>query len=314
MRPLRVVVGDELAQNRVQVLLIQDDDVIEALAPHGADDSLGDGVRARGPDRREQGRGPERPGACGKVRAVGAVTVPDKLAGGPAPRRRLDELTPDPGGGRVRGDVDMDQLTPVVGDEHQNVEGSKRQGGHGEQVGGPDLGPVVGEEGTPRLARWADGPMPAMAANRAIADRSAELEEFAPDPFGAPDGILARHGRNELPNLRSEPWPTTTRARLPAPEQAPALTVPADDGVRSNEHQMVAPLGTEPPSEDPEQLVSRPQLGTRTRAEGHGQLVMEEYVLDHEALAVAKEANQDVEPEPKEFKHEDRIQDRKSGS
>ncbi len=77
---------------------------------------------------------------------------------------------------------------------------------------------------------------------------------------------------------------------------------------------MVAPSGTEAPGEDPEQHVSGPGFGTRTRAESHGQLVTEEEVLDHEALAVAKEANQDVEQEPKEFKHEDKIQDRKSGS
>ena len=77
MRALRVVVGDELAQNRVQMPLIQDDDVIEALAPQGADDSLGDSIRARGSDRSEQGCSPERLGTPDKLRAVGAVTVPD---------------------------------------------------------------------------------------------------------------------------------------------------------------------------------------------------------------------------------------------
>jgi hypothetical protein len=92
------------------------------------------------------------------------------------------------------------------------------------------------------------------------------------------------------------------------------LSVPLDDGVRPDEHEMVAPVGAEPPSEDPEQLVSSPKVGTRARATGNSQLVMEEEVLEYEVLAAAEEANEDVEQEPKEVKQEDRIQDRKSGS
>ena len=98
------------------------------------------------------------------------------------------------------------------------------------------------------------------------------------------------------------------------PEKAPTLSVPLEDSFGRDDHQMVAPSGAEAPGEDLEQLVSGTGFGTRTRAEGNGQLVTEEEVLDHEALAVAEEANQDVEQEPKEFKHEDRIPDRKSGS
>ena len=44
MRPVGIVVGDELAQNRAQVLLVQDDEVVEALAPQRPDDTLGHGV------------------------------------------------------------------------------------------------------------------------------------------------------------------------------------------------------------------------------------------------------------------------------
>jgi hypothetical protein len=73
------------------------------------------------------------------------------------------------------------------------------------------------------------------------------------------------------------------------------LSVPTDHGVRSNEHEMVAPPGTDLLGQDPEQLVPPPDLGTRTRAKGHRQLMAEEDVLDYEVLAVAEEANEDVE-------------------
>ena len=154
--PIRVVIGDALAPEGTQVPLVEDNDVVEALAPQGSDHPLGHRVRARGSDRSKQGCGPEHLGTPGKLRAVDAVTVPDKIARCPAPRRRLNELTPDPGGGRVRSDMHMDQLTPSVGDEHQGGEGSERQRRYGEKVSGPDLGPMVGEERAPGLARWAD--------------------------------------------------------------------------------------------------------------------------------------------------------------
>ena len=56
--PLGVVGADELGQHRAEVLLIQDDLVIKALAPEGADQPLGDGIRPRRTDGR-----PRRSGA-----------------------------------------------------------------------------------------------------------------------------------------------------------------------------------------------------------------------------------------------------------
>jgi hypothetical protein len=43
VRPLRVAVADKLGQHGTEVRLVHDDQVIEALAPQGADDPLGDG-------------------------------------------------------------------------------------------------------------------------------------------------------------------------------------------------------------------------------------------------------------------------------
>ena len=44
VRPVAVVVPDVLGQDRAQVPLVNRDDVVEAVAPEGADHPLGDGV------------------------------------------------------------------------------------------------------------------------------------------------------------------------------------------------------------------------------------------------------------------------------
>src|SRR5438067_12649448 len=79
-----------------------------------------------------------------------AWTAPDLAATAPAldsdaeqmtrlatPRRRLDHLAPDPGGGRVGGHIDVHELAPAMGDEHQHVERLERERGYHEQVSSP---------------------------------------------------------------------------------------------------------------------------------------------------------------------------------
>ena len=47
VRPLPIVVLDKLGEHRPEVLLVEDDQVIQALAPERPDDSFGDGVHLR---------------------------------------------------------------------------------------------------------------------------------------------------------------------------------------------------------------------------------------------------------------------------
>ena len=115
MRTICVVVGDKLAQNHAQVRLVQDDEVVEALAPQRPNHPLRHSVRAWGPDRRQQCLGSERLSPPGERRPISAVAISDEVLRLDIPGRRLDELLPDPSRGRMRRNVDVDELTPVVG-------------------------------------------------------------------------------------------------------------------------------------------------------------------------------------------------------
>ena len=59
--------------------------------------------------------------AIAKLAAINGIPIAEQMAGFGAPGRRLDELPPYPGCGRVGCHVDMHQLAPAVGDEHQHV-------------------------------------------------------------------------------------------------------------------------------------------------------------------------------------------------
>ena len=111
---------------------------------------------------------------------------------------------------------------------------------------------------------------PAIASNRAIADRDAQLEKLASDPLSAPLPVVARPDRDQVPYLGTEMRTSATGAGLPTPEQAPALTMPAHDGLGCDEGQMLAPAGAEPASQDPQQpvLEAKPSTGSASSRTG----------------------------------------------
>jgi hypothetical protein len=109
-RPVRagvVVVALELAEDRPEVRLVQNDQVVEALAAQRADESFGDRVRPRRPHRREHGRDAQPPRPEHELAPVDRVAVPHEVARHPSPGRRLDQLPPDPRGGRAGRDVQV---------------------------------------------------------------------------------------------------------------------------------------------------------------------------------------------------------------
>jgi hypothetical protein len=104
------------------VRLVDDDQVVDALPAQGPDQPFGDGVRARRPDRREQGLDAETARPRHDVAAVDRVAVAHQVARRAPPRRGRDQLPPDPGGGRTRGHVQVDELPPGVIDETSTYE------------------------------------------------------------------------------------------------------------------------------------------------------------------------------------------------
>jgi hypothetical protein len=122
----------------------------------------------------------------------------------------------------------------------------------------------------------------------ALADGDAELEQLAPDPLGAPPGIVARHPRDQLLDLRADAWTADPRARPPPPEQAPAPAVPPHDRLRCDHEQVPAPVAASQAGQQPEQLVAGTQPRAPARGAGQdGELLAQEEVLCDEIAAVA---------------------------
>ena len=103
-------------------------------------------------NRGGDGIDPDPSGRLAEVTAIHGISIAQQMAWLVTPRCRFDHLTPDPGRGRVRGHVDVHQLAPTVGDEDQHVEGLEREGLYGEQIRGPEMVGMIGQERAPGLA------------------------------------------------------------------------------------------------------------------------------------------------------------------
>ena len=105
--------------------------------------SLGHSVGVWGLHRCHDRRDADSRRALDEVLAVAAVVVANEIPGPCAPRRRFDDLSPDPLRRRMLGDVDVDDPSAAMRDEDQHIYRAEHECLHREQIDRPDRGRVV---------------------------------------------------------------------------------------------------------------------------------------------------------------------------
>jgi hypothetical protein len=125
------------------VPLVEHDQVIETLGPDRPHDSFAHGVGIWRPWRGPHPDDAQTSQLTVKVPAIDSIPVVDEELWLPAPGRCLQELLPDPGSGRTGGDVEVEQLSPLMANEKEDIEGPEGQGLDDELVGGPDAAQLV---------------------------------------------------------------------------------------------------------------------------------------------------------------------------
>jgi hypothetical protein len=154
-----VVVVDELDKDAFEVTLVSDEQPVQAFDPHGANESLGECVRARCSDRRIDhactDRGHHFVEGTDELRVAianqeldGATLV---LEHGCEVARLLGDPAPD----RVLGHTSEEDLAALEIDEEQDIDLSKARGVDGEEVARERAGSLGAKELCPRRTRSA---------------------------------------------------------------------------------------------------------------------------------------------------------------
>ncbi len=130
--------------------LVQDDHVIQAFAANATDEPLDIGVLPRTSGGDEYFFNPHVPHPLPKRGAVDAVPIAQQIAWRLVPRKRVHDLLGGPLGGGMFRDIEMDDATPLVGQDDEDEEHFVGHRRHDKEIQGDQILHVVVEKGLPR--------------------------------------------------------------------------------------------------------------------------------------------------------------------
>jgi len=168
------------------VPLAENDNVVEALAPDRADESLREGILPRAVRDRENFTDSHTRHTLPEDVTVDCVAVAEEVGGCGVIREGVDDLLGGPAGRRMLGHVEVDDPSAVVSEHDENEEHAEACCGHREEVEGNEISDMVGEERPPGLRRLGTM-LRHQPGHGALGHIDAELEKLGMDSRGAPD-------------------------------------------------------------------------------------------------------------------------------
>jgi hypothetical protein len=199
VRPILVVMGDELPEDVLEMPPTEDQQVVKQLAPNGAHPAFGKGVRPRGPVGDSDDPHPFAGEDLVKSRRKLGISIAEQEAGADlssleAPGQ-VAGLLGDPGGGRMsRAATQVDAPAPDF-EEEQHVKLLEPGCLHRKEVNGQNLLGMLVNEVAPAEAgapgSRADSVPPQDVANGQMRTGTAQLDQLTLNASVAPAWVLA---------------------------------------------------------------------------------------------------------------------------
>ncbi len=228
MRPGLIEGLDRGTQDTMQRLLLQDEQVIETLAPHAAKEAFTDGI---GPWRVIRRFEDLDAAACGHARETGAkrvLTIANEILRSLSIGVASRSCCAVQGIGRRARDPHMNHFARVQFDEEEGKQGAKEEVGDLQEITGPHILRMVVQESGPVLSSLSWGAsMPHVLLDGAFANADASFEEFTTNPFCSPQVIIPCHLLDEASGLCGNLGCGRYGSGLGFPEEFEALAMPA---------------------------------------------------------------------------------------
>ena len=171
--------------------------------------------------------------------AEDAIVVMNQVARAFAEVCDRADLLLHPVEGRARCDVDQDDATRGDGHDDEDVHEIEPRSMLDQEVAGKDLLLVTSNEGSPTVITPGTTAANHVPPNRAGGVLDPELEpQLEGDPILAPTRVVLAHPFDERDVPSRNPGPADPSASgLAPPEQPEALSVPANHGLRLDDHE-----------------------------------------------------------------------------
>ena len=164
--------------------------MVEALASNGADHPFDEWILPRGARCGKDLLYPETVDATIEVHSVGLVSVPYQVPRRRVPWKSIDHLLRRPLGGRMLGDIEMNDTATLVAKDDEDEQNSEGCGRQSEKVERHQVVCMIIKKAPPSRGRWH------AMANPILGDGGLGN--------GDAQALPARHARGELPR---EGWP-----------------------------------------------------------------------------------------------------------
>ena len=142
-----------LCKNSLEMGLVKYNHVVQAFSTHASDDSFAVWILPRGARRGWNLLNAHAINSRREIATVDCIAVMNLKTGRFIIRKSVDDLLSRPFSIRIRGDLEMDDRSPIMTQHDEDVEYLKRNGWNGEEVAGCDIGNVVLQECSPCLRR-----------------------------------------------------------------------------------------------------------------------------------------------------------------
>jgi len=262
-----VVIADVLSHKSLAMACIEHNHMVEQITAARADEAFSDAILPGASDASSFGLNPEAPNRLNNAVTKVRTAVEDQVAGRGVVGKRFAQLLRYPCAGWIPRDIEMQNLTPTVGDNEKTVEHAKCHGWHREEVHRGDSLAMVRQERHPFFCRLRiPGRFPHPVQHSSFRDFEAEHLEFAMNARRTPSRILRDHAEYHLPQFfacgpSSHAGPAP---RDPLPVQLEPCSMPTDNGFGLNNENRPLPARPDSAQEAPEELVGQHRMSPRS--------------------------------------------------
>ncbi len=194
MWPCLVEIGHIGIEHALELLLVEDEEMVQAFLPHISQKAFTDSIGSWGMNRRFEDLDCARFRYTSKTRPELAIVITNQILRRLPIRRRFSQLLCRPGIGRRACHANMDDLASFQFDDEEGKEGAKEEIGDLEEIAGPDVRCVIAEKRAPLLPSWlVSANRPHVLLDCPLADMHAQFQQFPANALCAPEPIVRRH-------------------------------------------------------------------------------------------------------------------------
>ena len=161
MRSSLIEVHNVCLEETIELLLMQDQEMIQAFSPHTPKKAFTDGIRSRSPVRRSKHFDAARGSHARKTRPEFAVIIPNQISWFFAIWSRFSQLLRNPEIGGRSSHIHMDHLPRFQVDDEESKKRTEEEVGDLQEITSPHLCRMIAQKRLPGLSTgslWANLP------------------------------------------------------------------------------------------------------------------------------------------------------------